>query len=114
MSLLRSNTPPEVLDEAHQISMQATQPLRDAMRFGDHLDVANELMRLGKSFPEAFPEPRTGIHGEVELDGKPALLDPLDRAKFSDRVKQSSWGTKDKARVLSELNVTGKVLKIPK
>lgn len=97
-----------------QVMAEASMPmtmLRDAIRFGDEEDVGVALTQIAKTYPSVFPDPETGIKGEVKVGGKIKLYDAMDRAKYAEKIKQDSGKSwEDKARIVSELNDTWTVV----
>lgn len=109
--------PPEVqpqIQEATQIAGGIVARMENVLKFGTKDDANAELSSVAKQFPDAFPPPKTGVQGEIEVNGKPHLVLPEDRMVYSKTVKESSLSNIEKAKVLSELNRTGKVIKVVK
>ena len=106
-----STLDPQAVQQATMKVSQPLQALQDATRFGDENDKALALSNVTKMYPEVFQPPKSGIHGEVIMGGKRMLPDLMDRAKYSRNVELDEgieWN--DKARIISELNRSGKLL----
>ena len=104
------------MEEELEIQMKGQlQPLEDAIKFGDEQDVAMALSETAKRFPEAFPKPKSGIHGEVIMNGKTTLPSPDDRMKYSDMIKKDpTLSVTEKANAISAVNFNGEVTALPK
>ena len=97
--------PPDKLQQATGIAAQVVKPLRDAILFGGEDEVGSAYSQITKLYPDLFPPPKTGIKGEVEVDGKIKLYDPMDRAQYYTLVdRDDSLGWDDKAEIISNLN----------
>lgn len=102
-----NQVPPEALDFAKQSIGPSLQTLQDAIKFGGEEEVGAALSQITKKFPELFPEPRTGIKGEVEVDGVIKLYDPMDRARYAAKIQNDdSIDWEEKADIVSEMNAS--------
>lgn len=104
--------PPDLQAQVGQQVMAVLQPLNDAIKFGGEEEVGAAYSQVIKQFPELFPEPKTGIKGEVvDSRGKVKLYDPNDRARYASQLQVNStisWS--EKAKMSSELNSTFTVI----
>ena len=106
--------PPEALMQAYQVADSMLAGVKNAQDFGTEDDVRMQVSNLVASIPYAFPRPKTGIPGEIEVDGKPMLIHPQDQLQYGQRVRDSDLSELEKTRILSELHKTGKVLRVVK
>lgn len=106
--------PPEAVQQAVPAAYQALTPYMNAMEYGTKEDQQQEASKLMTQFPQAFPPPKTGIPGEIEVDGKPMLVNPQDRLLLQERIKRSGMSPNQQTKVLNEMFLTGKVTKVPK
>jgi len=98
---------PAKVQAASQLASQALAPLKNSLQFGSKDEVAAAYGELAKQFPELFPEPKTGLKGEVIVGGKVKLYNPMDRARYANQIQlDSKMGWDEKAIETSELNHT--------
>lgn len=102
---------PEGVNASMMAVSQNMSMIKNAIEFGDEDDAGVALSQVAKMYPGLFPRPRTGIKGEVTVNGETKLYDPIDRAKYLDmtmRRKDVDW--EKKAEISSELNDSWTVL----
>lgn len=92
---------------------QAFQAVDDALALGGEPEVGAAVSRLAKLFPEAFESPKSGIVGEVRINGKPTLLDPVDRGRYAQKIENMNLDSIEEYRVLTALHKDGTVI-VPK
>lgn len=119
-AIAASMLPPEQLQDpaatqqALAQAQQVLQPLNMARTHGTREDVAAEMALLTKEHPEVFAAPRTGIPGEVVVEGKVMFPHPEDGLKYSERVKRSSLKSVAMSKVRSDVHWNGYVSKVIK
>lgn len=105
---------PAATQQALAQAQQVLQPLNMAMTHGTREDVAAEMSLLTKEHPEVFAAPKTGIPGEVVVEGKVMFPHPEDGMKYSERVKRADLGTVEKSKIRSDVHWKGLVSKVIK
>lgn len=99
--------PPGLWDQLQAKADMSLQPLQDALKFGSEEEVGAAQSQIIKQYPDLFPPPQTGIPGEVVVNGKVKLYDPMDRARYAQQIQVDSgldWS--EKADIISEMNST--------
>lgn len=108
---------PEIQEMIAAIEEQAAPLAREldaALRVKDKTQAGLILTTAAKQFPEAFQGTKSGIIGEIKIDGKRKLLDPVDQDRYRTALRNdSSLGVYDKAEAMSNLNEDGTVIAKP-
>ncbi len=101
--------------EASQ-NLPELQPLAMAINSGDRQETMLQLSILLSSRPGLAPKSKTGIPGEVRMEGRVFLPNPIDRAKRVDRIvsEKDKYSSVDLAKHISQLNKSGEVTTLQK
>lgn len=119
-SIAASEIPPELAQDPQAVEQhlamahEALAPLAQAMKYGTSEDVIAAKADLTKQFPDNYEPPKTGIPGEVDVNGELMFPHPEDGMKYSERVKRADLGTVEKSKIRSDVHWKGLVSKVIK